>query len=81
MNLKQIQTKQNKQSCGHALTERTTIPVINQSILTALLVNQSDCVIFVLKFTSNVFKVLVQLRAWFTLGHQLPIDPIKGNLS
>ena len=35
--------------CGRAVTERTTIPVISQPILTALLVNQSDCVFFVFK--------------------------------
>ena len=35
-------------TCTHR-TERTTIPVISQPILTTLLVNQSDCVIFVFK--------------------------------
>ena len=40
--------KQTKTS-NRALTELTTIPVISQPIFTALLVNQSDCVIFVFK--------------------------------
>ena len=49
------ETNANKPKQARALTERTTIPVISQPILTALLMNQSDCVIFVfkvLKFTS-----------------------------
>ena len=54
---KQMKTSKHKTSKRvDAHTERTTIPVISQPSLTAFLMNQSDCVIFVFKvfeFTST----------------------------
>ena len=48
------ETNTNKSKQTTVWTHTTTIPVISQSILTSLLMNQSDCVIFVFKVTSMI---------------------------